>query len=269
MTTLATTAPNTGTYVSQFASGKYGGSFARSLKSELIKLRIPSTIITSIAAIVIYTGLSSLLASSTNGAQIDLAWATGGWSLVPMFMVVLGTLAVTNEYSTNTMRTTTLAQPRRTRGLAAKALAVTLLAAIVSVVTLMLSVAAMYLLAPQVVFETEDLWKLAMFPVVMIAMALTAMGLGYVLRSTAGTITLMFALIYLTDLLSLINLDFFRDTLPKFYISQVSAAIIENPEPGTWGLPILEGRPVALIVLFAYVVIALVAGALAYKRRDV
>lgn len=260
----------TTTFRSAYADGAHNVSFGRSLAAELHKLRLRSIIGASLAMLVFYVGLMTLIISTTPTAEItNPKWISGGWSLLPMFAVVIGTLVVTSEYSANTMRTTTLAEPQRLRGVAAKAAAVTILVTALMLALVTISTIVLYVSSSSISWTTEDLSTLGAFIAVIVIIALMALGLGYVFRSKAATITMLFAVFYLGDLVTMIDKPFFQETMPKFLPYQLAVAAIENSDVAYYSYPLIDSRGGAIAILGLYALLILVAGALVYRRRDV
>ncbi len=97
---------------------------------------------------------------------------------------------MTNEYSSNTMRTTALSDPSRVRSYLSKLTAIGLLTGLLNLVVTLVSM----LIYTVVVggpwnFGDGNGRALTMFWLVLTVGAIMATSLGYVLRSTAATIT--------------------------------------------------------------------------------
>lgn len=98
------------------------------LRAEWIKLwSVRSTVWTMISLVVVGTGLTALICATSaesiaNGdaGESPGAFVTWGMMVAQVTAVVLGVLAVSNEYGTGMIRTTVAATPRRGRVLVAK-----------------------------------------------------------------------------------------------------------------------------------------------------
>lgn len=192
-------------------------------------------------------------------------------------VVVLAVLVVTSEYDAGVIRTTLAACPRRLTVLVAKAVvlvSVVLLAAVVSV--------ALSLVAGREILASNGFTPAAGYPPVSLGdgptlrayggtvlylglVAIVALGIGFVVRHTGGTITLVLGLLYVAPILTL------AVTQPRWreWLEQVS--------PTTAGLAIqatlrLESLPISpwrgLGVLALYAIGSTLAGALAFRLRD-
>jgi hypothetical protein len=119
--------------------GGEGPNFSDTFQSELTKMRtLRSAFWSYLSAIIVVLGLCVLVTSladntiGTNGPDDFYNLIGGSWSLGQIAFMVLGILAITNEYSTSLISNTFLATPKRPRVLAAKVasfVAVTLLVA--------------------------------------------------------------------------------------------------------------------------------------------
>jgi ABC-2 type transport system permease protein len=182
----------------------------RALRAEWIKLRtVPSTgwaLVGLLAGTVLFTALVCATASSGGcvpGTCDDYVVVN---SLTGVFVgqiagVALGVLAIGSEYATGMIRTTFAAEPRRRLMLAAKALAVAVLALAAGLATALCS----YLVGgallsgkgyPSLAFD-EGLAPVSVIGLYLTALALLGLGIGAVLRSTAGAITCVLSLLLL------------------------------------------------------------------------
>lgn len=97
-------------------------------KSELLKLQRRSLTTTSVTFTVLFvvTPIIFLLTVWKQGIKepISATSITSGLQLFVLFSIIIGTLAVTSEYASNTMRTSCLAVPQRLKNLLAKCSAV-------------------------------------------------------------------------------------------------------------------------------------------------
>jgi len=176
-------------------------SVFRSEWSKLASLR--STWITAAIASLITIGISVLIMAQYSGMKgyADKAanYLTAGSSFGQIAVAVLGALLITGEYSSGQIRSSLAAVPRRGRLFAAKALVVAIFSALLGLVT----VALTYLLSLPILGDKAGslsnpeylgfFWGTAMaFAII----GLMAMSFGYILRSTAGSISLVVVLLF-------------------------------------------------------------------------
>ncbi|HXL92812.1 MAG TPA: hypothetical protein VN969_28095 [Streptosporangiaceae bacterium] len=186
--------------------------------SEFIKIRsVRSTYFTLIAFILAGIGFSVLFAAgqvshwgnSQSGIGFNATTPTliGVVMLGELIIVVLGALTITSEYGTGMISTSLTVMPRRVVLLAAKAIVFT---AVMLAVSLPTSFAAYF--AGQAIFATKHASTTLSDPNVLRAVLLAglvvplfgllALGLGAIIRHTAGAITSLLGLIFLLPLLA-------------------------------------------------------------------
>jgi ABC-2 type transport system permease protein len=194
-------------------AGTHRPLFVDVLRSEWTKMRsVRSTYRTLAAAAILMVGLGALLCS-TYVKRYDrvspaerLTFDPTSFSLAGLLMAqlaigVLGVLMITNEYSTGMIRTTFVAVPQRRLVLAAKALVFTVVTLVVGLIS---SFAAF--LVGQSILRQRSLETMLSSPGVLRAVVgaslyltvfgLLGLGLGAVIRHTAGGISTLFALIF-------------------------------------------------------------------------
>jgi ABC-2 type transport system permease protein len=186
--------------------------------SEFIKIRsVRSTYFTLIAFILAGIGFSVLFAAgqvshwgsnqSEIGFNATTPTLTGVVMLGELIIVVLGALTITSEYGTGMISTSLTVMPRRLVLYAAKAIVFT---AVMLAVSLPTSFAAYF--AGQAIFATKHANSTLSDPNVLRAVLLAglvvplfgllALGLGAIIRHTAGAITSLLGLIFLLPLLA-------------------------------------------------------------------
>ncbi|MEV6832329.1 ABC transporter permease [Amycolatopsis sp. NPDC051102] len=191
-------------------------AFARSVRAEWIKLRsLRSTWYTLTCLLVVGLGIS-FLAMNTAGkhyAEQPAAWDPTGRSLTSYIVAqliigVLGILVVTSEFATGLMRTSLVATPRRHRLLAAK---VVVAAAVAVVAGQVLMFAAFF--AGQAVAGAQGVPNAALGDpgvlsavagggLYLAAIALLAVGLGAIVRATAGALAILVGIVFLVPALA-------------------------------------------------------------------
>jgi ABC-type transport system involved in multi-copper enzyme maturation permease subunit len=192
---------------------------------------------------------------------------------LPICAAVLGALSVTSEYATGMIRTSLAAVPGRGALFAAKAVVAGAVALVAALVSLTVAVALGWWIVGDrpipsfegtVTGQVPHLLALAAWAGVI---ALVGCGLGAVLRSTAGTITVLVGV--------LLVLPMFAGFLPGTSWGEVVSSVLplSLPDqiaapPGITGDPGVLSPAGAIAVLAAYAVAALALGAFSFVRRD-
>lgn len=243
--------------------------FRAVLRSEWSKLRsVRATWWCSALYLLVVGGTGWLAAASTDTApRADVAISTAltGFGVGQFVLVVLGVLAVTSEFSSGMALVSLTAVPRRTRLFVAKTLVVaTWCASLTLLLVGVCALAARTLIAVPGEMALQDPVVLRALGLQVGAAALTgvlAVGLGAVLRSTAGAIMAGLALVMvLPPALALAG-----GTWPA-RLSQALPALRVGEDPflaasTTW--------QVGMAVIAAWAVAAWVVGAVLLERRDV
>jgi ABC-2 type transport system permease protein len=251
---------------------------ARVLLSEWIKMRsLRSTALTLLAGVALMVAVGWIFGWASNGhwsemrpdeqasfSPIDTTLA--GYNLAQLAVGVLGVLLVTGEYATGMIRATFGAVPQRLPVLWAKA-------ALYAVVTFALMLAAGFaaFLGGQRLLGshgTDLSTPGAVRAMVGVAGYLALIGvfsvsLGFVIRSTAGGVATLFALLLVLPSLGLLLPASWRDHLLPYLPSNAGAAMF-SVRRATDGL----SATTSLLVLLGWVVAALAGAALLVKRRD-
>ncbi|XVV10047.1 ABC transporter permease [Actinoplanes sp. CA-131856] len=190
------------------------------LRAEWVKLRgLRSTWYTLACLFAVGLGITALAANGAGrtwetATEADrLAWDPTGHSLTSYIVAqliigVLGILVVTSEFATGLMRTTLTAAPRRGRVLAAKVA----LAAVVAVVAGEALMFAAFLLGQPLLARqgvpSAELGDSGVLSAVfagglyLAAIALLAVGLGTIMRATAGALATLVGVILLVPALA-------------------------------------------------------------------
>lgn len=262
-------------------------SFARILRSEWIKLTSLRSTVWSLALIVVLgVGLSLMIASlgsALGGEQAVadpntvLTATTIGVGFGQLIAAVLGVLVISGEYSTGMIKSTLAAVPGRVSVLVAKSLVLFTLVTAVGFVTVFGSWAATY-----PIFESQGAAvslgddglavALAGSAVYLGLVAVFAIGLGTLLRSTAGGLAAALGVLLVLDTavsLLAIAADWVSDITPYLF-SQAGAAMAQLPfsdNSDQFGLGTLEPWQGALVAL-AWTLVAFTLGAIRLKRQD-
>jgi len=259
------------------------------IRSEWIKLRsLRSTWYSLLAAAVMVVGLGTLFSAlrahrfnQDTGAirgpggfvgKIDLdptLISLRGVFLAQLAIGVLGVLVITGEYSTGMIRSSIAAVPHRQPVLIAKALIFGTTALIVTEIAAFVG----FLLGQQALTSTHlqaslstpnALRAILGAGLYLTVIGLLGIGLGFLVRSTAGAIATLFGIVLVLPLLA--------NALPTPYSTDVSKYLplnagiqilsTKNPDPN------MLGPWTGLGITALYALAALIAGAAVLKRRD-
>lgn len=258
------------TFKGKFGASVHRPTFGRSFVSELKKLNLRAIFITILVGVLFQVATTLLMSNPewSDGAGSEML--TFGSQFISLYTIIFGTLAVTTEYSHNTMRTTALADPNRTRSFAAKLSAVALLSIIFVIVLLAIA----WLIATIRLNEfhpmDQGIWPYFAMVAFLTLVGLMSSGFGYILRSTAGTITLMAALMFIADLFSLLPIDFFREVYAQLTpYALMSKAIIGFDMVEDPSLVLYEEQWIALAIFAGYTLVVALIGWFLYRKRDI
>jgi len=247
------------------------------VRSEWIKLRtLRSTFWTIGIAMAVTVGFGALMASLATGdlSVIDTSdealglanMATIGIQFSQLVFAVLGVLVITGEYATGMIRSTLTAVPRRLGALFAKALVLFVVTFVASAVASVLAFfAATALLAGEGVSASlldPTVMSMILGSSLYLGMlALFALGVGTMLRSSAGGIaTVLGIMLLLPTLLILIPVEWVGELAPYL----ITEAGVNMARPGFSDLEPWQN----FLVLLAWVVVTIGGAALSLRRRD-
>lgn len=181
--------------------------FGHVLRAEWLKLRtVRSTWWTLAATFVLGAGLTTLLCwgnaewlASAEADESPGSFITWGMLIAQICAVVLGALVVTTEYGTGMIRSTFAAVPSRGKVVAAKALLVTAVLFVVGTVTALVGYAGgNYFFEREgigMALEGDVLRSMYGSGLFLAGIGLLTVAVGFVLRHTAGTISIVLALV--------------------------------------------------------------------------
>lgn len=251
-------------------------------RSEWTKLRtVRSTMWTLVIIVVLGLGISAIATAetranwSTMSPQSIATFDPVSLSLVGLFiaqfaMGVLGVLVITSEYSTGTVRAVFAAAPQRMRVLLAKILVFTVLAVVVAeIVSFASFFLGQALLSSPAIHDTlaspGALRAVAGCGLFIAALGLLALGLGTIIRHSAGAISCFVGILLILPLLIQALPNSIALDVRKFLPDRIGVTMITtNGSSGTGAFSPWVG----LLILVAYAVIANVIGAILLSRRD-
>jgi ABC-2 type transport system permease protein len=244
------------------------------LASEWTKVRsLRSTFWLLVIAAVTALGGSTILAfserSSSQPVTSDpVASVFLPWLEYPILAVgILGVLSLTSEFTTGQIRTTFAAVPQRLAVLAAKV-------GVTGIVALLFGEAlafASFLTTEAIVGDQYGsaslsdpgvLRAVAAAGVCLFAVAVIGVGLGAIIRNTAGAVAALPALIYL-PLVALTLPHPWDDRIGRFGLLTAAYQLVSVHAHGG-----LLQRPLALVVVLAWAVAAVVVAGVLIQQRD-
>jgi ABC-2 type transport system permease protein len=274
MSTLAQPAVARTTHVD---AGERSLSFGGILRSEWIKLRSLRSSWWSFGLIIlIQLGITAVFVFAAVGggrenepATVDatIVASTIGLMFAQLVIAVLGVLVISGEYSTGQIRSSFMAVPARLPVLAAKSIVFGVATFVVGLVAVLLSYLVTILIFTSAGVEAAPadahLW-LALVGAAgyLVFLGLISLGIGAILRSTAGGIAASLGLLLVVPTIF--------QLIPAEWASKVGTYL-----PGTAGqalFPTSLGGVFepwqALLIMLGWVAVALAAASVLIKRRD-
>lgn len=288
-TTPASRAPHAGRHRALETAGRTSRphvagrqSFAGAVRAEWIKLRtLTSTWVTSAITIAITVlfgaGLAMGFAGSPERADQAKTMISAGSVLGMVVVAVLGALVMTGEYASGQIRSSLMAVPRRGHLFAAKALVVSGFSFILGVLCVGLSYALSYPFMKGHAGSLSDARYLGLFwgtGLAFAIVALMAQGVGYLTRSTAGSITVVVSLLFVVPIP--FNLMAGRwqwankvlGLLPDTLSTAVSDPFSLAHQWGQAGTAAFLQHWQAVAVFTAWAIVPLAIAAVVFTRRD-
>lgn len=255
-------------------------AFANVLRSELLKIRsVPSTYWTLACAAVFTVVLAAVLAALVPGrlsAQdrrtVDaVQLCLGGIHLSQVAVGVLGVLVVTGEYGTGMIKATLSAVPGRGAVLAAKAL---VFAAVALTVGCASTFAAYFAFQGFLTGDGDYMRTSLGDPGVLRAvvggglylavLGLFGLGLGAVIRSSAGAVATLFGILFVPQILVQLLPGHWRETVGRYLLMTSGSDVFVAAKREAGAL----GPWTGFGVFCGYAALALAAGYLSLTRRD-
>jgi hypothetical protein len=253
--------------------------FAGTLRSEFTKLRSVRSTYFTLAAFFLAGVVFSIIATDGNrgNATSPLFDSTatslrGAVYLGELIIVVIGALMITSEYGTRMMGTSLTAMPRRGVLYAAKAVVLTCVTLTVALITSFAS----FFVGQAILASThagasitspDALRAVLLSALFVTCCALLAFGLGAIIRYTAGAVTTLFGVVFLIPLLAQALPSNWFQAMARWLPGGIALnpMIATRPDPGG---PPLWGPYGELAVFAGYALIAVLAGAVLFLRRD-
>jgi ABC-2 type transport system permease protein len=241
------------------------------LRSEWAKLHtVRSTYWSLLIAVAAMIGLGAIITATQTGrlgAGFDpVATSLAGVLLAQLAVGVLGVLVVTSEYSTGMIRSTFATAPQRRSVIAAKAAVFgTASLAVGIVASLITFLVGQSILGPGGVSlgSPGALRAVIGAGLYLGLLGVFAVGLGTIIRSTAGAIAALFGLMLVLPALAPALPASIRDSVEKWLPGNAGQAIVNTVKDTSSLSPWL-----GLAVFALYAAAALTAGLILVHRRD-
>jgi ABC-2 type transport system permease protein len=194
---------------------------ADSIKAEWIKFRtLRSTYITLGVTVLLAIGVGALISWATGSHYANSSvsnkatWdptsnSLSGMAFAQLAVAVLGVIIVAGEYSSGMIRTSLAAVPRRSRWLAAKAIVFTVVVLVLGEISAFVAfligqpIIGSYAGVPHTTLGDPGVLRAVIGAGLYLAViGLVAMGLGALVRNTAGGISIIVALIFVLPAVS-------------------------------------------------------------------
>jgi hypothetical protein len=241
--------------------------FARAASAEWLRLRtVRTTWWCLLAATVTVVGIGVIMAfdaeNVTASGELPPATSAGefGVLLGQFALLVLALLAVTQEYASGAIAPTLQWTPRRRVLLAARVTVPVVVATVAGVLLALVADVAAWLIADLTLAPADVADSLSRIAAVLVAGGVLAVGVGLLLRSTAGALATVFLLQLVLPFL-----------LPAFGVQWM--ADLGELLPGSGAIWTLLGEPdmtagQATTLLVGWSGVALAAGGWSLLRRD-
>jgi ABC-2 type transport system permease protein len=247
------------------------------LRSEWIKLRSVRSTVWSFAIIIVLSAAVSLLISTAvdfgslpadqhNGVIAQAA--TFGIYFGQLIVAVLGVLVISGEYSTGMIRSTLTAVPKRIPALLAKAAVLFVTVFVVGVISIgaALAVAVPIYAAQDIHADGAIVGDLLLAALYLALTAVFALGIGTIVRSSAGGIAVALGIILLLPTVFLLVFSFTQ----LEWISDITPYLFSNAGTSMYSTSadaaLNQGE--STLVVLVWTVVTLAAGVLLLKRRD-
>lgn len=250
------------------------------VRAEWIKFRsVRSSILGVVVTFVLTIGLGALITTAVRShyhemnplrrVALDPVSTSLGGTIFAQFAVgVIGTLFITSEYSTGSIRTTLAAVPQRLRLVGAKLVVLVLSVLVVSEVAVFITFQMGQAIFSGVV-PTASLSSGAVLNAVILGgvylTLLSVMGfaLGLIVRQSATSISIFTSLLLIVPIIMFLLPQSWQNSLTKFEPSALGQSMM-SPTPAAYSFGSLS----ATALLATYVVVTLAIGVVLLERRD-
>ncbi|MFI1381862.1 ABC transporter permease subunit [Embleya sp. NPDC020886] len=229
-----------------------------------------STVWTLLVMVVLILGLGVLLGGVADPKVKDdyVSISLIGVMIAQIAAATLGVLTIAAEYTTGMIRTTLTAHPRRVRVLVAKGL---VFAGLILVVALVANTLAAVIgdamltsrIGDSAAKDSDFFRSVVGSSLYLAVIGLFGLGLGTLLRHSAGAITALLGIILLPMIIGPMlpsGGDKLMQYSPMFALIKLIDGGGDTGGPGPWG---------SLLLIAVYAGIALIAGGVRLKTRDV
>lgn len=246
-------------------------TFLRVLRSEGIKVTtLRSTWWSLAVAAVLSVGISMMIAGASQSFGGDFPAVSAILSPMQFTMLVagiLGAIVVTGEYSTGMIRSTLTAEPRRGTVVVAKAVVVSALMAVTTVLIYAIAIAATTpILADGIDWSepSQSIVPLAYGVLAMVSFTLLGLGFGFIIRNGAGaiaaTVGVLFVLPIVFSLFSMAGEGWRWIVDLSEYLPMNAASVLTTPGS--------EDVVPSLLALLGWTVGPLLLGWVVLRTRD-
>jgi ABC-2 type transport system permease protein len=253
-----------------------GVTLPRVITSESIKLRSLRSSRYALAAIAllvvllgVFMAVGEVVAEpESDGETVDaLGGSLSGVGIAELIAAALGVLVVSGEYASGMIRSTFTAVPRRWLVVVAKALvvAVAVFAAALAATLLAFTIAKQLLTSDgkPISFSAPGVLRALVGAALYLALvAVLGAGFGWLLRSTAGALMTLFAILYLLPVLEVVLPQRVSDTVMPYLPANAGSALMQLT-PGDLLTPWT-----GFAVLLGHSALVLGAAAVVVQRRD-
>lgn len=269
-----TTLTKNPTYTS--TAGTTTPGFAQVLRAEWLKLTsVRSTWWTLATLFALGAGLTTLLCwgnadelASAGADEAAGSFITWGMMIAPVCAVILGALVVTTEYGTGMMRSSLTAVPSRGRVMGAKALLTTVVLFTVGTVTALVGyLGGNHFLDQEgigLALEGDVLRAMYGSGLYLAGIGLLTIGVGFLMRHTAGTISVVLAVLLVFGNMAMLVPGDLGDVLEKGMPGN-AGSVISTPVPFN---PNLLDPWTGFAVFSCEIAVVLVAAYVVLRRRD-
>ncbi len=250
------------------------------VRSEWIKFRtVRSTIVGVAVTFVLTLGLGALVTVLTRvhwnvvtplqRATFDPVSTSLVGILFAQFAVgVIGSLFVTSEFSTGSIRTTLTAVPRRyelaTGKLIVLVASMFVVGEVASFATFSMGQAIFSGVVPTASLSNSSVLRAVFFAgLYLTLLSVLAFSLGLILRQSAACISVFVSVLLIIPIIALFLPTSWQNDMQRFFPSEMGHAMIS-----TASVPNDFGATTSLLVLAAYVVVLFAVGASVFNRRD-